>query len=225
MSIALDAVGQATRARIRDEGFIDSLRAHVPAGIVIHTQAELDASLEGVLARHGEDSDIHVFGYGSLMWNPALDHVEASKAKVQGWHRRFCLRALFGRGCEQYPGLMLALDRGGACYGMLLRIEARKVRDELRLLWRREMFTGVYEARWVTAWSGHSRIRAITFTVNRSHPRYTNGLAVDQAAHLINTGRGVLGSCRQYFDSTLDRLKALGVRDAGMERLRIAIAG
>ncbi|MGF6985188.1 hypothetical protein QFZ99_004665 [Paraburkholderia atlantica] len=44
---------------------------------------------------------------------------------------------IFGRGTPHEPGAMLRLDRGGACNGLLHRIDAAKVEAELRLLWRR----------------------------------------------------------------------------------------
>jgi cation transport protein ChaC len=36
-------------------------------------------------------------------------------------------------------------------------------------------------------------------------------------------GAGSLGTCREYFDPALGQLAALGIRDAGMERLRTAL--
>jgi glutathione-specific gamma-glutamylcyclotransferase len=60
--------------------------------------------------------------------------------------------------------------------------------------------------------------------VNRSHPRYVNDLPVAEMARMINTGAGSLGTCREYFDAALDHLATLGIRDAGMERLRVAVA-
>lgn len=224
MSITLDSAGRATRARIADEGFLSKLRALAPTDTLIHSQAELDASLARVLAEHEEGADIHVFGYGSLIWNPALEHTQAIKAEIQGWHRSFCLRANVGRGCAERPGLMLALDEGGTCRGILLRISAEKMREELRLLWRREMLTGAYQARWVTARADSAAFRAITFVANRSHTRYTTGLPIERMAELINTGSGPLGTCREYFDSTLRAIEVLGIKDAGMERLRAAVA-
>ncbi|MBT2334959.1 gamma-glutamylcyclotransferase [Variovorax paradoxus] len=223
MSTVLDQAGQTMRERILDDRFVASLYAQLPAGARIRTPGELDASLESVLSRHVAGTDVHVFAYGSLMWNPALEHAGIRPAKVHGWHRSFCLRSIIGRGSEQQPGLMLALDRGGACHGVLLRIEAHRVREELRVLWRREMFTEVYEARWVTACADATAAPAIAFAVNRSHPRYTKGLPVEEMARMISTGTGSLGSCREYFDATLDKLQALGIRDAGMERLRAAL--
>lgn len=224
MPITLDSIGVATRARIADEGFLGKLRALAPTGTLIHSQAELDASLERVLSEHEEGADIHVFGYGSLIWNPALEHTHAMKAEIDGWHRSFCLRANVGRGSADRPGLMLALDKGGTCQGMLLRITAEKVRQELRLLWRREMLTGAYKPRWVTAQADAASFRAITFVANRSHTRYTTGLSIERMAELINTGSGPLGTCREYFNSTVRAIEVLGIEDAGMERLRAAVA-
>ena len=38
---------------------------------------------------------------------------------IQGWHRRFCLWMPAGRGTRDNPGLMLGLDRGGSCRGIV----------------------------------------------------------------------------------------------------------
>jgi cation transport protein ChaC len=118
---------------------------------------------------------------------------------------------------------MLALDRGGACHGMLFRIPAAKVRDELSLLWRREMAWGSYDARWVRATVEGDTRRALTFVVRRANERYMRQLPLEQIAHMIRDGRGSLGTCRSYFDATLEKLEAFGIRDAGMERIRLAL--
>ncbi|WP_233259484.1 gamma-glutamylcyclotransferase [Ramlibacter sp. WS9] len=216
------STAQVTREGLLDDAFMAQVYAQLPPGTRLRTAEELEASIETALSRHDGDAAVHVFGYGSLMWNPALEHTGARPAKVHGWHRSFCLRSVIGRGSQERPGLMLALDRGGACQGLLLQIEPRKVRDELRVLWRREMLTEVYEPRWVNADVDGVPVRAITFAVNRSHPRYTKALSLHEMARMINTGAGTLGTCREYFDATLQKLETLGIRDAGMERLRSA---
>ena len=216
------ALVRVTREGLLDEALVARLYAQLPAGAQLRTAGELEESINSMLAGQAEGEAVHVFGYGSLMWNPAFDHADARPATVHGWHRNFCLRSIIGRGSPEQPGLMLALDRGGACHGMLLCIEAHKARDELRVLWRREMMTGIYDARWVTARAGAMAVRAITFTANRAHSRYVRGLEVEEMARMINCGAGALGSCREYFDSVLEHLATLGVRDAGMERLRAA---
>jgi len=202
---------------------LSALRASAPAGMTLRSDAELETSLDRVLLEHDQTTDVHVFGYGSLMWNPALDYTQARQARIHGWHRSFCLRTFLGRGSVGEPGLMLALDRGGACHGMLFQIPAAKVRDELRLLWRREMTWGSYDARWVTASVGSEKWPALTFVVRRANERYARRLPVEQVAQMIRTGRGSLGTCRSYFEATLERLEAIGIKDAGMERIRLAL--
>lgn len=63
-----------------------------------------------------------VFGYGSLMWNPGFEFMERSEALVYGYRRSLCVRSFVHRGTRDNPGLVLGLDRGGACRGMAFRI-------------------------------------------------------------------------------------------------------
>jgi cation transport protein ChaC len=212
-----------TRRRLVEGTLLESLRADPSPGVRIRSDAELDRSLEDTLGRHDRAEDLHVFGYGSLLWNPAMDVVQTQVARVQGWHRRFCLRMLLGRGTAHDPGAMLALDRGGACHGLLFRIAAPKVRAELRLLWRREMLAGSYDARWVRVQADGASVRALTFVANRRHERYIGSQPIEVIARLLRTGKGPLGTSRTYFESTLQALERLGIRDRGMERLRRAL--
>jgi cation transport protein ChaC len=212
-----------TRELLIDDSFIDSFKAQLPAGSIVRSSQELAASLDGFMSARDGLSDVHVFGYGSLMWNPVVDHVEVVRGRVHGWHRSFCIRSIAGRGSAETPGLMLALDRGGSCNGLVLRIAGAIAHQELSVIWRREMLSAVYDARWVDAVGADGiERRAITFVVNRSHARYVRGLTVEQMASMINAGRGALGSCRDYFDETMEKLDALGITDSTMESLRIA---
>ena len=212
-----------TRQRLQDGSFVRALRADPPPGVRLRTDDELEATLDDALRTHDPAQDANVFGYGSLMWNPALDVVDVRVARVAGWHRRFCLRSFIGRGTPATPGAMLALDRGGACRGLLFRIAAARLRDELRLLWRREMISGSYDARWVCARVGHEKVRALTFVVNRTQDRYIAERSPEHVARLIATGRGSLGTTREYFESTRRALQQLGIHDPGIERLHLAV--
>jgi len=225
VTIELDAAAQEQRRRLADENFLALARDMAPAGVQLRTQAQLESTLHEILRQHEPGTDIHVFGYGSLMWNPGLEHAASFHAKVYGWNRRFCLRSLIGRGTPETPGLMLALDRGGSCNGMLFRIPADKVQEELTLLWRREMPWGSYQARWVAAWADGGPIRAVTFVVDRQHERYIKALPLQEAARLIATGNGRLGTCRAYFDATVQKLRELCVQDRRMEQLHALLRG
>ena len=180
---------------------------------------ERAVSLAATLEAVREGSDVWVFGYGSLMWNPAFHHVESRPAQLRGWHRRFCLWNTFGRGPPEKPGLMLALERGGSCAGLALRVAADAVQSELGVLWNREMITGAYTPRWVRLASDEGPIEAVTFVVNRGHPRYTGKLERREIARRMATASGPLGASREYLESTVAELDRLGVRDGAMHAL------
>ncbi len=214
-----------TRQSLLDGSVLEHQREYANKHPDMHwrTEAQMAALLEDVLAAHDPKEDLWVFGYGSLIWNPAFEYVEKHPATLHGWHRRFCLKMYMGRGTPEVPGLMLALDHGGACRGVAFRIAADMLRQELGLLWQREMYGGAYNARWVKLNAGGRTIRAVTFIINRAHPRYTRELSVEQTAAMIARAEGDLGSCREYLDNTILHLKVLGVRDAGLARVAAAL--
>ena len=184
------------------------------------------ASLKSALEAIPAGADAWVFGYGSLMWNPAIDVVESLKAHVRGYHRMFCLTLHVGRGTSEQPGLMLGIDRGGSVTGVAHRIAADRVESELSILWMREMLTGVYEPRWVNAdVEGKGRTRALTFVINRYHPRYEGALAEDAAAARIAQAQGPLGTNRDYLYRTAQHLAELGIEDGPMHSLEDRVRG
>lgn len=211
-----------TRELLRDTP-VSTLFSAMPPGLRVWSESELEKSLRTTLREYDFGAGVHIFGYGSLMWNPAIEHVFAQKARIHGWHRSFCLRAIFARGAPETPGAMLALDRGGSCEGVLFRIPAERAIEELMLLWKREMVTGVYQPRWVTAHSGDNKCKAITFVVDRSHERYLGRVPLEETAHLINSGRGHLGTSREYFETMMSTIEALGLKDRSMRQLHHAV--
>ncbi len=187
------------------------------------TDSEMAALLEDTLAQHDAAQDLWVFGYGSLIWNPAFHYVEKRPALLQGWHRRFCLKLFIGRGSPETPGVMLGLDQGGACHGVAFRIAAAKVREELGILWQREMYGGAYHARLLQLETAEGPISAVTFVINRDHPRYIRELSLEQTVALISTGCGDLGTCREYLENTVTHLRELGLNDDGLARIAAAL--
>ena len=61
-----------TRESLQDNSLFDRLRARAPADMRVMTEIELEASLDGSLAALPPGQDAWLFGYGSLMWNPAI---------------------------------------------------------------------------------------------------------------------------------------------------------
>jgi cation transport protein ChaC len=192
-------------------------------GLTVTTPEERAASLDRTLEGVGADEDVWVFGYGSLMWNPAFHFAEQVPARVTGWHRSFCLWNTFGRGSPENPGLMLALETGGSCLGVALRIAAEQVRSELTVLWNREMLSGSYLPRWVRLTGPAGTIQAVTFVANRGHERYAGRLPPARVAELLARARGPLGAGSEYLEQTVVELERHGARDGAMHELLRAV--
>lgn len=202
-----------TRETLRDGSLIEAARRRVPSGMKVRTDAEIEACLDTMLADHPPGQDVWLFGYGSLMWNPAMHFAEQRGGRVLGWHRKYCLWLEAGRGSPECPGLMLGLDRGGAASGALFRVLSNQARDELLLPFRRELFTYSYEARWVSVATTSGLVRAVTFVVNRDGPRYVQRLEPERIAQHVATASGALGTCMEYLHRTIESLDALGLSD------------
>src|SRR5262245_2338593 len=84
-----------------------------------------------------------VFGYGSLMWRPGFPYLERHPARLIGLHRALCVYSYVHRGTPEKPGLVLGLDRGGACRGIAYRVAAAERDGTLSYLREREQVTSV----------------------------------------------------------------------------------
>jgi cation transport protein ChaC len=213
-----------TKYRITREALLDGshharYRASQGPHVRYMSDEERRADIAEILGRTTKSKSIWVFGYGSLMWNPAFHYVERRTARIYGFHRRFCLWARGGRGSSERPGLMLSLESGGSCSGVAYRIAPEAVATELDILWRREMSSRAYRPAWVTAYLGRATVPAIVFAVNRSHERYVPGLDDGTIARYLATGAGLNGSCHEYLLETAGHLRDLGIRDRGIEAL------
>jgi cation transport protein ChaC len=66
---------------------------------------------------------VWVFGYGSLVWRPAMTYVARRAGRIDGWARRFWQSSTDHRGTVEAPGRVLTLVEGaGAVWGMAYAI-------------------------------------------------------------------------------------------------------
>ncbi len=180
---------------------------------------QLSNSLTSTLAAKPKGAGWWVFAYGSLLWNPLFPFAEARPGMLRGLHRRFCLYSMASRGTPEAPGLVLGLDRGGACTGVAYRLPAPVAIDELHLLWRREMVVGSYRPKWARVRSGDREIVALAFTVRHDHPQYTGKMPLDEQARVIASATGAFGSTLDYLERTRVALVTHGIVDPYLEEL------
>jgi glutathione-specific gamma-glutamylcyclotransferase len=190
----------------------------------VQSDEQLSHSLTAMIRARPKGAGWWVFAYGSLLWNPLFPFAEARTAILHGLHRRFCLYSLASRGTPEQPGLVLGLDRGGACTGVIYRLPAPVAMDELHLLWRREMVTGAYHPRWVRVRAGGREVHALTFVVRHAHPQYAGRLPLDREAGVIAASKGAFGSSLDYMERTRVALVTHGIRDPYLEALAVKVA-
>lgn len=164
--------------------------------------------------------DFWVFGYGSLMWRPGFAHVETRRARLMGFRRSLCVYSWVHRGTREAPGLVLGLDRGGSCVGMAFRVPESLGDEVLAYLRERELVTNVYlERRLSIRLDDGTPAQAVCYIVDRGHEQYAGYLDEQHAAALVHRSSGVSGKNDDYLFSTLDHMRALGIRDRWMEEV------
>lgn len=168
-----------------------------------------------------------LFGISSLIWKPETAFDEKRTALVRGWHRRFCLGwDMRYRGNREEPGLMMALDRGGQCRGVVFRLPEAGLSAELDKLIRREMsmVPSAFPWRWIDVAAAEGPMRVMTFAMNRKSGRYVAGLDAEQLADVLATARGFRGSMAEYLFHTVSMLDSLGIHDRTLWSLQEKVA-
>ena len=220
--MSTDPILKITRESL-SSGVVAKMVAQRDDETKVASDDELLASRREVVPDDFDCSNVWVFGYGSLIFNPVIEHTERVNAKIYGNHRRFCLRTRIGRGSPDCPGLVLALDRGGSCAGVAFKLCPETAIAELDLLWRREMITLAYNARWVKLHTDEGVKSGIAFVSIPAHQSYAPPMSLDSEAEIIAAASGFIGPCRDYLFDTVAGLHDYGIHDRHLENLVTAV--
>jgi cation transport protein ChaC len=166
------------------------------------------------------DGNLWVFGYGSLMWRPGFTYARRCRALLYGWRRSLCIYSNVHRGSPERPGLVLGLDRGGACPGVAFEVDAALREATIRYLREREQVTSVYLERVArVTLEGGERVPAVIYVADRLHGQYAGRLDREAMLKHVRAGRGQFGVNSEYVLETYDHLHEMGVRDRDLEWL------
>ena len=173
------------------------------------------------LSQSHANQELWVFGYGSLMWRPGFPYLERTPARLIGLHRALCVYSFVHRGTPEKPGLVLGLDRGGACRGIAYRVASADRDATLAYLREREQVTSVYLETFhrITLAVPPRDVTALVFVVDRGHPQYAGRLDLEHQVHLVRQGHGRSGANRDYVLSTVAEIEAQGCRDSGLHAI------
>lgn len=192
-----------------------------------HSDADYAAITAEILAGHPPGTPCWLFAYGSLIWKPEVPHVDEMRGTALGFHRNFCFRVARFRGTRATPGLMMALDRGGQCTGMLYRLPDADLTAHVEKLFRREFTVKPPNCRprWVrVATADGKQVRAIAFVMNRAASSYMGRLAPEEIADILAQACGHWGSCAEYLYQTVAHLEAKGIHDRHLWLLQRLVA-
>jgi len=181
---------------------------------------------EGETSNENPEGDLWVFGYGSLMWRPGFDYLNKVPARLIGEHRALCVYSFDHRGTPERPGLVLGLDRGGACRGIAYRVAARLRADTIAYLRGREQTTNVYREVMRSVWLDNEpreRVSALTYVADRGHVQYAGRLPLADQLRIVQQGHGRSGNNRDYVLSTVKAIEAEGFRDDPLHQLALML--
>src|ERR1700716_1245749 len=170
--------------------------------------------------------DLWVFGYGSLMWRPGFEFIEQVPARLIGEHRALCVYSFDHRGTPEKPGLVLGLDRGGACRGIAFQVAAKRRDETVEYLRAREQTTNVYREVMRSVWlenEGRERVSALAYVVDRGHVQYAGRLTLADQVRYVLQGHGRSGNNRDYVLSTVKSIEAQGFRDDQLHQLAMML--
>ena len=194
-------------------------------GLTRLTEEDYDAVAHRLLERR-RPGPLWVFTYGSLMWKPAFTSLEHQHATAFGWHRAFCLELQRGRGSPQLPGLMLALEHGGRCEGVIHRLPDEDHIGQLGRLLHREFgsMEGARATRWITVETENAKLQALAFWAGPRGRAYAGKQPLPQVAQTLARACGHIGSGAAYLFHTVSKLEEFGIRDRNLWRLQRLVA-
>ena len=169
-----------------------------------------------------------IFGYGSLIWRPAIPFVEQRVCRLAGWRRVFWQGSPDHRGTPEAPGRVVTLvpDPQAVCWGRAFRISPDAVDETLEALDVREQ--GGYERHVVdlevvaggaeTSPSPGS-LAALLWIASHENDHHLGPASVDEMARQVVASHGPSGSNVEYVLRLHEALLEIGGHDPHVTEL------
>ena len=161
----------------------------------------------------------HIFAYGSLMWRPDFEYESSVSAIITGYHRRLSIISHHYRGTVERPGLVLGLDDGGSCVGVVYKVSPANWPEVLAYIRKRELVSEAYRevVKSVQLVGQSDSVDAVTYVVNHQHAQFFALQPIEKTLAMVMQGHGLAGSCVDYILNTVAHLRGLGIHEAELE--------
>lgn len=151
--------------------------------------------------------EVWLFGYGSLMWRPDLEHTAHAPAILPGYARRFWQRSTDHRGTEAHPGRVVTLVPAPSerVAGVVFRLADPE--PTLARIDHREKQG--YERRELMVHTREGARRALVYVADPHNPYFAGQEAVEHSASVIAHAHGPSGANLDYARALVAALEAL----------------
>lgn len=168
------------------------------------------------LHRFDGQSEVWLFGYGSLIWKADFDYIERRPARISGWSRRFWQGSHDHRGTPEAPGRVVTLvaDPSEQCAGMAYLISP-EVFDHLD---RREK-NGYLREIVTIEFTGDGSAQGLVYIAGPDNEAFLGAASEAEIARHIAMAKGPSGLNRDYFLQLADALRGLGESDDHIDHI------
>jgi cation transport regulator ChaC len=178
------------------------------------------------------DPHVWIFGYGSLIWRPAMDYAARRAGRIDGWARRFWQASTDHRGTPEAPGRVLTLiEAPGTIWGAAYAIdraawpaieaalELREQQGYVRTTVELGLAAGEQAGRVVET------VRGLVYTATPANPYFVGPEPLAATAELVRRSRGPSGRNVDYVLELERALAAMGAADAEVTALAALLQG
>lgn len=175
----------------------------------------------------GAGGESWIFGYGSLVWRPAFEHLERAPGAVRHFARRFWQGSPDHRGVPHAPGRVVTLvpEPDAVCWGMAYRVSPAVRHEVIEALDERE--SGGFERLELEvrfADPARESARALVYVAPRGNPNFLGPAPFDEMVTQVVAASGKSGANAEYVLRLAQSLRELGVDDDHVFQLADGVA-